>query len=157
MIDSTGAVRQQIVVGVDPARAFDIFTTHMTEWWPSDHHIGNAPIEQIIIEPREGGRWYTRHTDGTETSTGYVAAWDPPARLIITWQISAEWSFDTALITTVELTFTAQNDQHTLVELAHRDFDKYGPDADRMRKMFDGPDAWTATLAAFAARTGVRA
>lgn len=157
MIDSTGAVRQQIVVGVDPARAFDIFTRHMTDWWPGEHHIGSAPIEQIIIEPREGGRWYTRHTDGTETSTGYVAAWDPPARLVITWQITAEWSFDTALITTIELTFTAQDDQHTLVDLTHRDFDNYGPDADRMRKMFDSPDAWVATLAAFAARTDVSA
>lgn len=157
MIDSTGAVRQQIVVGVDPTRAFDIFTTHMTDWWPSDHHIGSAPIKQIIIEPREGGRWYTHHTDGTETSTGYVVAWDPPARLVITWQISAEWSFDTALITTIELTFTAQDDQDTLVELTHSDFDNYGPDTDRMRKMFDGPDAWAATLTAFAARTGVSA
>jgi uncharacterized protein YndB with AHSA1/START domain len=157
MIDSTGAIRQQVVVGVDPARAFDLFTARMTDWWPSEHHIGNAPIEEIVIEPHPGGRWYTRHTDGTETSTGYVRVWQPPSHLVITWQISPEWSFDTALITTVELTFSAQAGDRTLVELKHGDFDNYGPDADRMRAIFDSPDAWAATLAAFAARSQVPA
>jgi hypothetical protein len=157
MIDSTGAVRQQIVVGTNPTTAFDLFTRRMADWWPSHHHIGSAPIDQIIIEPREGGRWYTRHTDGTETSTGYVTAWEPPARLVITLQITADWSFDTALITTIELTFTSQDEHHTLVELTHGDFDNYGPDADRMRDTFDSPDAWATTLAAFAACSTVSA
>ena len=157
MIDSTGSIREQVVVGIDPANAFDLFTTHMTDWWPSHHHIGSAPIEKVIIEPREGGRWYTRHTDGTETATGYVLAWEPPSRLVVTWQISTDWSFDTALITKVELTFTAQDDDRTLVELTHSDFDSYGADADGMRETFDSPDAWTATLTAFAACSEVSA
>jgi uncharacterized protein YndB with AHSA1/START domain len=157
MIDSTGAIRQHIVVGTDPQKAFELFTRRMTEWWPSHHHIGSAPIEQIIVEPREGGRWFTRHTDGSQTSTGYVVAWEPPGRLVLTWQITADWSYDTALITTVELTFTAQDEQHTLVEVAHRDLENYGPDADRMRETFDSPEAWVTTLAAFAALTKVPA
>lgn len=157
MIDSSGSIRQQVVVGVEPARAFELFTSRMTDWWPAHHHIGGAPIDKVVIEPHQGGRWFTRHTDGSETSTGYVRAWEPPSRLVLTWQINAEWSFDTALITTVELTFTAQDGEHTLVELVHGDFDNYGPDADRMREQFDSPDAWVATLAAFAARSEVSA
>jgi hypothetical protein len=63
-------------------------------------------------------------------------------------QITAAWSCDTALISTVELSFTSQDEHHTLVELTHRDFDDYGPDADRMRDTFDSSDAWATTLAA---------
>lgn len=157
MIDDSGSVRQQVVVGVPPAQAFELFTARMTDWWPSDHHIGSAPISEILIEPREGGRWYTRHTDGSESSTGYVRTWEPPSHLVLTWQISAEWSYDTALITTVELTFTPTADGRTLVDLVHGGFENYGPDADRMRQTFDGPDAWATTLAAYSARTEVPA
>ena len=84
MIQAIESIRRSVVVPVAPDRAFEVFTSGMTGWWPSDHHIGSAPIEQIVIEPREGGRWYTRHTDGSETSTGYVAAWEPPERVVVT-------------------------------------------------------------------------
>ena len=67
MIQATESIRRSVVVPVARERAFEVFTAGMTGWWPSDHHIGSAPIEQIVIEPREGGRWYTRHTDGSET------------------------------------------------------------------------------------------
>ena len=152
MIDADGAVHQQVTVNLTPDQAFELFTARMTDWWPTDHHIGTAPIEQVVIEPREGGRWFTRHTDGSETSTGQVQVWQPPTRFVVTWQISAEWSFDTALITTVEVTFTDLDDGRTRVAVTHADLDNYGPDADRMRKMFDSPGAWVRTLDAYAAR-----
>ena len=108
MIQAIESIRRSVVVPVPRERAFEVFTSGMTGWWPSDHHIGSAPIEQIVIEPREGGRWYTRHTDGSETSTGYVAAWEPPERVVVTWQISAEWKYDPSLVTTVEVRFVAE-------------------------------------------------
>jgi activator of Hsp90 ATPase-like protein len=88
MMTTIAPIRRQIIVPAAAARAFEVFTSEMTRWWPSAHHIGRAPIEEIVIEPREGGRWYTRHADGSETSTGYVAAWDPPHAVRLTWQIS---------------------------------------------------------------------
>jgi hypothetical protein len=103
MIQATEAIRREIVVPVSSKEAFRVFTARMTDWWPSDHHIGSAPIEEIVIEPHEGGRWYTRHEDGTESSTGQVLAWEPPERLIITWQIGADWRYHVDLVTTVEL------------------------------------------------------
>ena len=144
-------VRREIVVGVGPERAFDVFTAGMTGWWPAAHHIGAAPIQEIVIEPREDGRWYTRHTDGSETSTGYVAAWEPPERIVVTWQISAEWKYDSSLVTTVEVRFVAEGPERTRVELEHRDLDRFGPDAERMHETFSAPGAWDSTLAAFAA------
>lgn len=151
MTRTTQAVRREVVVDVPPARAFDLFTADMTTWWPAAHHIGSAPIEKIIIEPRTGGRWYTRHEDGSETYTGVVAAWEPPSRLVVTWQIGSDWQFHDDLVTTVEVRFEPEGEGRTRVRLEHRDLEAFGPDAAKMRETFEAPGAWDATLAAYAA------
>ena len=150
MIETVEAIRREVVVDVRPERAFELFTADMTSWWPSAHHIGSAPIQEVVIEPRTGGRWYTRHQDGTETSTGFVTAWDPPGRLTLTWQIGADWTYHSDLVTTVDLRFDAIEDGRTLVRLEHRDLEAFGTDAAAMRGTFEEPGAWTATLAAYA-------
>ncbi len=154
MIEAIESIQREIVVPVSSPEAFEVFTSRMTDWWPSEHHIGSAPIEQIVIEPHEGGRWYTRHEDGSETYTGYVQAWEPPHRLVITWQIGADWRYDPKLVTTVEVRFEAEAPDRTRVRLEHRDLERFGPEAERMRQMFEGPGAWNATLAAFSAAFG---
>jgi uncharacterized protein YndB with AHSA1/START domain len=151
MIGAVDSVRRHVVVDASRERAFDVFTAGMTSWWPAEHHIGSAPIEEVVIEPYAGGRWYTRHTDGTETYTGVVTAWDPPGRLVVTWQIGADWKFHADLVTSVELRFTPEGPGRTRVELEHRDLDGFGPEAEHMREVFDAPGAWDSTLAAFAA------
>jgi uncharacterized protein YndB with AHSA1/START domain len=153
VIQAVESVRRDIVVPVSAERAFAVFTADMTSWWPSDHHIGSAPIEEIVIEPHEGGRWYTRHTDGSETSTGHVVAWEPAERLVITWQIGADWKYHSRLITTIEVRFVEEAPDRTRVLLEHRDLEAFGPEAERMRETFEQPGAWEATPTAFA--TGV--
>jgi len=150
MIKTTEAVRREVVVDVPPDRAFRLFTADMTTWWPAAHHIGSAPIAEIVIEPRAGGRWYTRHEDGAETYTGIVQAWEPPSRLVVTWQIGADWKYHDDLVTTVEVQFEAEGDDRTRVRLEHRDLDAFGADAAAMRETFQGEGAWGATLAAYA-------
>jgi uncharacterized protein YndB with AHSA1/START domain len=154
MIETIEAIRREIVVGIGRERAFEIFTADMTSWWPSAHHIGSAPIEEVLIEPRVGGRWYTRHQDGTETSTGSVTVWDPPGRLVITWQIGSDWKYHMDLVTTVEVIFVAEGPDRTRVLLEHRDLEAFGADAAAMRETFEEPGAWTGTLAAYAGRIG---
>ena len=151
MIQAVESVRREIVVPVSAQRAFTVFTADMTSWWPSDHHIGSAPIEEIVIEPHEGGRWFTRHTDGSETSTGHVVAWEPGERFAVTWQIGADWKYHVDLVTTIEVRFVAEASDRTRVVLEHRDLDAYGQDAAKMRDVFEQPGAWNATLSAFAA------
>ena len=149
MIQAMESIRRSVVVPVPRERAFEVFTGGMTGWWPSDHHIGSAPIEQIVIEPREGGRWYTRHTDGSETSTGYVAAWEPPDRVVVTWQISAEWKYDPSLVTTVEVRFVAESPERTRVELEHRDLERFGDRAEKVRDSLDSSGGWQGLLDLF--------
>jgi uncharacterized protein YndB with AHSA1/START domain len=154
MIQTIESIRREVVVPVSKSEAFEVFTARMTDWWPRDHHIGTAAIEQVVVEPSEGGRWYTRHEDGSETSTGYVAAWEPPDRVVVTWQIGADWCYDPKLVTTVEVRFVAEGPDRTLVQLEHRDLERFGPEAERVRQMFEGPGAWSATLSAYAGAFG---
>jgi DNA-binding transcriptional ArsR family regulator/uncharacterized protein YndB with AHSA1/START domain len=146
------AIRREVVVDVDQTAAFEIFTADMTSWWPPAHHIGSAPIQEIVIEPRVGGRWFTRHEDGTETDTGIVTAWEPPGLVVITWQIGADWKFHTDLVTSVAVRFEADGPDRTRVTLEHSGLDAYGAAASSMHETFENDGAWTATLAAYAAR-----
>jgi uncharacterized protein YndB with AHSA1/START domain len=154
MTSTIPAIRREVTVDVSRVRAFEIFTADMTSWWPPAHHIGSAPIAEIVVEPFVGGRWFTRHEDGTETSTGKVTAWDPPERVALTWQIGADWRFHDDLETTVEIRFVEVAPERTRVVLEHRDLEAFGDAAEAMHGTFDSDGAWTATLGAYAAVAG---
>jgi len=144
-------VRKSIVVEASPERAFAAFTAGIDRWWPKSHYIGETPPKQSIIEPFVGGRWYTRHEDGTEVVVGHVLVWQPAARLVVTWEISAEWKPDPrpAFTSEVEVRFTAAAAGRTRVEVEHRNFERLGvAGGEKMRKDVDG--GWAALLELFA-------
>ena len=157
MTQTIQPIRQSVSVPLDPQRAFDLFTADMASWWPADHHIGETPIKEIVIEPFSGGRWFTRHVGGEETSTGFVTAYDPPHGLTVTWQIGVDWAYHDDLVTTLEVRFTPTEDGRTLVELEHRDLEAYGEAAAQMQETFESPDAWGRTLDEFARVAAERA
>lgn len=141
-------VRRQVRVNAEPTRAFDIFARTMGAWWPKGHSLSKSPIEAVVIEPGPGGRWFERGEDGGECPWGHVLAWEPPARLLLAWQLNTQWEFDPALVTELEIRFSPDGDG-TLVELEHR-MDGYGEAAEQMRQAFDGPDAWEGIIGMFA-------
>jgi hypothetical protein len=145
-------VRRRIRVNVDPGKAFDIFTNGMTRWWPREHSINRSPIQEVVVEPRVDGRWFERGEDGSECRWGKVLAWEPPGRLLLAWQINAAWQYDANLVTEVDVRFSSDGDG-TIVELEHR-LEGYGEGAEKMREIFESPQAWTATLANFAKVAG---
>ena len=118
-----------VSVMASPQRAFDAFTAHMSQWWPKDHTIATQPFEKVIMEPHAGGQWFERAADGTETHWGKVLAWDPPGRVLLAWQISADWAYDPDLVTEVEMSFVDQGDGSTLVTLEHRNLERFGEKA----------------------------
>lgn len=143
-------VRKNITIDAPQAHVFKIFTDGIDKWWPRDHHIGASPLKQAVLEPKSGGRWYSICQDGTECGTGKVLAWDPPKRVVLAWQITAEWKYDPDFVTEVEVTFTSEGPKKTRVDLEHRNLARYGVAAEATRAMFDSPGAWEKTLAAFA-------
>ena len=101
-------VTKSIVVKAPQARAFDAFTTGLDRWWPKTHGIGNAPLVQSIIEPFAGGRWYSKHQDGSEAVIGHMLVWQPPQRVVFSWEINAMWKPDLKVASEVEVNFIAE-------------------------------------------------
>ena len=141
-------VVRSVSVPLPQARTFELFTARMTEFWPKEHSIGSSELAEVVLEPRAGGRWFERGVDGSECSWGRVAAWDPPREVVLLWQIGADWQFDPEFSTEVEVRFTEQPGDRTLVELRHRNLQRYGDKAEEMRAIFDDPKGWAGTLAA---------
>ena len=142
-------VRKSVFVDAPQNHAFDVFTSGMGRWWPKSHKLGEAELDTQIIEPREGGRWYQRNLDGSECEIGTVAAWEPPARLLLIWQLNAQWTFDPDLATEVEVMFTPEG-SGTRVELEHRNLDRLGDTAEGFREAIDAPGGWSGLLELYA-------
>jgi len=146
-------VRKSVVVNAPIEHVFAVFTEGQNTWWPRDHHIGGAKNFIAVMEPRVGGRWFERGDDGSECNWGRVVAWDPPRRLVVSWDIGSDWKYDPNLGTEVEVEFIAESDEKTRVQLEHRKLYRFGDKAEMMRAMFDSDGAWVATLAAMARQT----
>jgi uncharacterized protein YndB with AHSA1/START domain len=139
-------VNKSIVVNVPQAKAFDVFTGRLDAWWPKSHNIGAAPLVQSIIEPRLGGRWYSKHEDGSETVTGIMKVWEPPKRIVFSWDINAQWQPDTTVGSEVEVNFIAEGPSKTRVELQHRGFEALGEAGQTMRDGVDSAGGWGTLL-----------
>jgi uncharacterized protein YndB with AHSA1/START domain len=149
---SIAPIVRTVTVKAPPQRAFDAFTANMGQWWPKNHTIGALPFEQVVMEPRVGGRWFERAADGAETNWGKVLAWDPPGRVVLAWQISTSWAYDPDLLTEVEMSFTSQADGTTLVTLEHRKLELFGAAAESMAGQLR--NGWQGVLQAFADYAG---
>jgi uncharacterized protein YndB with AHSA1/START domain len=139
-------VRKRIVVKATQERAFRVFTAGIDRWWPREHHIGSSPLKRAVLEERPGGRWYSVSEDGSECDVGKVLSWEPPRRLLLAWQLTADWQFDPTFVTEVEVTFTAQGPNETRVELEHRDLERYGERAAALRSAIDSAGGWPKIL-----------
>jgi hypothetical protein len=146
-------VRRTVIVKADVERSFTAFTSRMGRWWPRSHSIGSTPLTDVIVEPRVGGRWYERTADGSECEWGKVLVWDPPGRLILAWQLDADWRYDPSLVLEVEVTFTALEAGMTRVELEHRNLERYGDRAAEIRDQVDSERGWLGILKSFVTHT----
>jgi uncharacterized protein YndB with AHSA1/START domain len=130
-------IRKTLVVKADVERAFTVFTSRMGSWWPRSHSIASSPLMDVIVEPRAGGRWYERGEDGSENEWGKVLQWEPPARVVLAWQLDGNWKYNPACITEVEINFTAQVAQGTRVDFEHRHLERLGANASAVRELLN--------------------
>jgi uncharacterized protein YndB with AHSA1/START domain len=146
-------VRTSIVVEAPVQRAFEVFTQEMKTWWPEDHHLIDGEIGEMIFEQHAGGRVYDRTADGRECTWARVVAYEPPDRVVFTWDISPAWKIETDLDRTseVEVHFIAESDSRTRVEVEHRHLDRHGDGWEGMHGAVSSPGGWPKTLAAYAA------
>lgn len=145
------SVRKSMSVQASPTIAWRVFTEKMTSWWPLEHYkIGRAKAVEAIIEPQVGGRWYERGEDGSTCDWGRVLVWEPGSRLVLTWDINADWQHDPNLKTEIEVRFIPDGKDRTRIELEHRHLDRFGERRDQMRRVFDQEGDWGKLLAMFA-------
>lgn len=145
---SIAPIIRTVQVSPNPHRAFELFVFRMGDWWPKGGTIGKRPHAEIIVEPREGGRWLERDAEGVEAQWGKVLAWEPPTRLLLAWQLDSAFAYDPDFLTEVELTFEPAEGGGTRVTLQHRNLERFGANAASLvEKLGNG---WPARLAAFA-------
>ena len=144
-------VRKTITVRATQERAFAVFTKDFGTWWPTEHHIGAADLADAIIEPKVGGRYYERGVDGSECDWGQVLAYEPPDRLVLSWSLQGDWTYnpDPAKASEIEVRFIAEAPDRTRVELEHRHIERHDL-ADAVIKGIESPDGWSGILARYA-------
>ncbi len=144
---SIAPVCHSVEVNGPPARAFQLFTANMGCWWPGGRTPAAKPAVNVVVEPREGGRWYEVDQEGNETQWGKIVAWDPPHRLVLGWQLGRDWRYEPGLLTEVEIGFADAGDGKTLVSLEHRNLERFGDYAEERRAQVDG--GWPSRLVDF--------
>lgn len=142
-------VKKSVVVNASQKKAFDVFTADMTRWWPATHTILKAPLKTTVLERHQGGRWYQIGEDGSECGIGDVLAWEPPSRALLAWRINADWQFDPALTTEIEVKFIAESENRTRVELEHRHLERMGEKGESARAQVDSAGGWGAILESY--------
>jgi uncharacterized protein YndB with AHSA1/START domain len=146
------SVRTDVVVAAPQERAFRIFTEEFDRIKPRDHNMLEVDIAESVFEPREGGRIYDRGVDGTECAWARVLAYEPPERVVFSWDISPQWQIEADLsrASEVEVRFVAEAPDRTRVELEHRHLDRHGDGWEGLREGVGGEDGWPVYLRRFA-------
>jgi uncharacterized protein YndB with AHSA1/START domain len=147
-------VQTSIVVEAPIERAFHVFTQDFGSFKPPEHNLLDVEIAETVFEPHEGGYLFDRGVDGSECRFARVLVYDPPERVVISWDISPQWLIETDLAKTseVEVRFIADAPDRTRVELEHRNLERHGPGWEGVREGVGSDEGWPLYLQRYAAR-----
>lgn len=143
-------VRKQVTVHANRARAFEVFTTGQSSWWPPSHTILKVALKEVVMEPHVGGRWFHRGVDGSECDNGRILAWRAPECVVLGWQLNGRWEYEPDIVSEVEIRFIEIDAQTTSVELEHRHIERFGDTAEALRTGVGGEGGWSSLLQQFA-------
>ena len=148
------SVRHSIVVEAPIETAFSVFTDDFGSFKPREHNMLSVDIDDTVFEPRVGGHIYDRGVDGSECRWARVLAYEPPDRVVFSWDISPQWQIesDPARASEVEVRFIAESPERTRVELEHRNLERHGDGWEGVREGVGGDQGWPLYLTRFAER-----
>ncbi len=146
------SVKEQIVVEAPIERAFSVFTEDFGSFKPREHNLLAVEIAETVFETRVGGHIYDRGVDGSECRWARVLAYEPPNRVVFSWDISPQWQLETdpAKTSEVEVLFVSETPERTRVELEHRHLDRHGDGWDGLRAGVAADEGWPLYLQRFA-------
>jgi uncharacterized protein YndB with AHSA1/START domain len=147
-MSNESSVKQFVVVEAPIARAFKVFTEDFGRFKPADHNLLAVPIAETIFEPRVGGYLYDRGVDGSECRWARVLVYEPPTRLVLTWNISPRWQIETdpEKVSEWEVRFIAETAARTRVEIEHRNLERHGAGWESERDALGGDRGWALYL-----------
>jgi uncharacterized protein YndB with AHSA1/START domain len=153
---STATVRKEIVVDAPIDRAFAVFTERFGDVKPAEHNLLAVDIAETRFEPRVGGHIYDRGVDGSECRWARILAFEPPHRVLFSWDIGPRWQLESDPENTseVEVRFIAETPDRTRVELEHRNIDRHGPGWESLSDGVAGGEGWPLYLDRYAALFG---
>jgi uncharacterized protein YndB with AHSA1/START domain len=145
-------VRRQVTVDAPIERAFEVFVGQFGDFKPKEHNLLGAPIVETTFEPRVGGHIYDRAEDGSECRWARILAYEPPDRVVFSWDISPFWQLeaDEANASEVEVRFVAESPERTRLELEHRNLDRHGPGWEGVRDGVADDAGWPLYLGRYA-------
>jgi uncharacterized protein YndB with AHSA1/START domain len=146
------SVKQSVVVEAPIERAFKVFTEGFGSFKPPEHNLLAVPIAETVFEARVGGHIYDRGTDGSECRWARVLAYEPPNRVLLSWDISPRWQIETdpTKSSEWEVRFIAETGSRTRVELEHRNLERHGQGWESERDGVAGDQGWPLYLKRFA-------
>lgn len=149
---SVTSVQHSVVVDAPIEQAFKVFTEDFGRFKPLEHNLLGVEIAETVFEPHAGGSLYDRGVDGSECRWARVLAYDPPHRVVFSWDIGPSWQIETDPDRTseVEVRFTAEGAGRTRVDLEHRHLDRHGEGWDGLRDGVDGDQGWPLYLRRYA-------
>ena len=149
------SIRMSITVDAPLERAFKVFTEDFDRIKPREHNLLAADIAETVFERHTGGHIYDRGVDGSECHWARVLAYEPPDRVVFSWDISPRWQLEADLdkASEVEVRFTAEGAERTRVDLEHRHLDRHGDGWESARDGVAGDGGWPLYLERFAALT----
>ncbi len=151
--DASAVVRRHIVVNAPIEKAFATFTERFGDFKPPEHNLLGAPIAETVFELRVGGHIYDRGVDGSECRWARVLVFEPPQRVVFSWDIDPTWQVgtDPANTSEVEVRFSAESEERTRVELEHRNIDRHGPGWPQLSEGVGSEGGWPLYLDRYAA------
>ena len=148
-------VRHEVVVRGTPDQAFAAFTERMSDIKPKEHNLLASPIMSTTFEPYVGGYIFDRAEDGSECRWARVLTYEPPDRIVFSWDIGPTWQLEPPEnASEVEVRFIRDGADRTRVELEHRHLDRHGPGWPSVRDGVDDPQGWPLYLARYAGLLG---
>lgn len=146
-------VRASVVVDAPIDRAFQVFTEDFGRFKPPEHNMLGVEIAETVFEPHAGGALYDRGVDGSECRWARVLAYEPPNRLVLSWDISPQWQVepDPDRTSEWEVRFSAESPERTRVDIEHRHLDRHGEGWEGVGSGVGGDEGWPLYLHRYAA------
>jgi uncharacterized protein YndB with AHSA1/START domain len=152
MTAAAPVVRREIIVEAPIERAFAVFTERFGDFKPPEHNLLPVAIAETIFDPRVGGYICDRGVNGSECRWARILAYEPPHRVVFSWDISPQWQLETEAANTseVEVRFVAESTERTRVQLEHRNIDRHGPGWQSVHDGVASEEGWQLYLARYA-------